>query len=449
LMGDAPVLNLVPVVKLDLRVIFHGAAVVCSLNVVNVNPAVAAAPSLATGRRSHYTPVQQTALVAAAAGQKSTSLRGSVRHINDLSGFEKVSATMVIRWAKQADAPHTRKPKGPQPHIGFEAEVIQELIYQSVAEVDNPDEACIIANVAYSYFIVQAAARMVPSMPQWAGDAKVQALKFSQAWIHAFLNRARIFKRKITAADKPRQADPQVQEIMQGIQDLIKEKQLTAGQVWSMDEVGCLYGVSPDHTFVPRSAERATAPVSDNRSRFTFMLAGSAAGEMMPAYGIGKCGTNAADMSRTRVLHNLLKESEFATGWTLKWWERTLTLRGKKKDEYFEKKYLRPYLINMSGAVITIQHKAWMDTVCLIMYIDLVAGPCIKAAGGGLIIWDSCGPHGTAACKAVIEEWGLLETKLLVNMTGLLSARPAHCPPCTLPALHTPRPTHVGFTCLR
>ena len=193
---------------------------------------------------------------------------------------------------------------------------------------------------------------------------------------------------------------------MQGIQDLIKLKQFTAGQVWSMDEVGCLYGVSPDHTFVPRSAERATAPVSDNRSRFTFMLAGSAAGDMMPAYGIGKCGTNAADMSRTRVLHNLLKQSEFSTGWTLKWWERTLKLRGKKKDEYFEKKYVRPYLINQSGAVITIQHKAWMDTVCLIMYIDLVAGPCIKAAGGGLIIWDSCGPHGTPACKRLSSRSG-------------------------------------------
>ena len=182
--------------------------------------------------------------------------------------------------------------------------------------------------------------------------------------------------------------------------------------------MGCLYGVAPDHVFMPRDAERASGPASDNRSRFTFMLGGNAAGVMMPAFGIGKCGTNVADMSRTRVLHNLQKNSEFFSGWSLKWWERTLNLRGKKKDEFVEKKYIRPYLIHPSGAVVTIQHKAWMDTVALCMFMDLVAGPIIKKDNGGLIIWDSCGPHGTAAAKAVAAEWGMDEKKLPVNMTG-------------------------------
>lgn len=102
---------------------------------------------------------------------------------------------------------------------------------------------------------------------------------------------------------------------MQDIQDFIKVKAFSAAQVWSVDEVGCLYGVSPDHIWTPRDAERASGPASDNRSRFTFMLGGSAAGMMMPAFGIGKCGTNVADMSRTRVLHNLQKNNEFFTGW--------------------------------------------------------------------------------------------------------------------------------------
>ena len=54
------------------------------------------------------------------------------------------------------------------------------------------------------------------------------------------------------------------------------------------------------------------------------------------------------------------------------------------------------------------------------MYIDLVEGPIIKQANGGLVIWDSCGPHGTAAARAVAAEWGMDEKKLPVNMTGVL-----------------------------
>ena len=53
IMPDAPVIHLVPVVKLDLRLIFHGAApaVACSLYITKVNPAVAVVPALDSGRR--------------------------------------------------------------------------------------------------------------------------------------------------------------------------------------------------------------------------------------------------------------------------------------------------------------------------------------------------------------------------------------------------------------
>ena len=270
---------------------------------------------------------------------------------------------------------HQPRKRGVKAQVDFEKEVISELIYTSVAEVESPAEACVVANVAYSYWVVAAAARKVQALASWADDAKVQGLKFSHAWMHRFLARAAIYKRKVTTTDKPKAPEAEVQQIMQDIQDFIKVKAFSAAQVWSVDEVGCLYGVAPDHVFTPRDAERASGPASDNRSRFTFMLGGNAAGVMMPAFGIGKCGTNVADMSRTRVLHNLQKNYEFFKGWQLKWWERTLSLRGKKKDEFVEKKYTRPYLISPSGAVVTIQHKAWMDTVGLCMFMDLVAGP--------------------------------------------------------------------------
>jgi hypothetical protein len=220
---------------------------------------------------------------------------------------------MLCRWAQKEEdkAPAAARKQGVKPQVDFEREVISELIYTSVAEVDIAAEAGVVANVAYSYWVVAAAARTMQALPAWADHDKVQGLKFSQAWIHRFLERAAIYKRKVTTNDKPKAPEAEVQQIMQDIQDFIKVKAFSAAQVWSVDEVGCLYGVAPDHVFVPRDAERASGPASDNRSRFTFMLASNAAGLMMPAFGIGKCGTNVADMSRTRVLQNLQKNSEF------------------------------------------------------------------------------------------------------------------------------------------
>jgi hypothetical protein len=404
--------------------------VACSLSIANVNAVLAATPGL-HGRRNRYTPQQIGSLVSAHA-KLGGSLGATVRNINQVGGFGAVSASMVHRWAqKEEDNPPPRK-RGVKAQVDFEKEVINELIYTSVAEVDSPTEACVVANVAYSYWIVTAAARKVQALASWADDAKVQGLMFSHKWIRMFLQRAAIYKRKVTTNDKPKAPEAEVKQIMQNIQDFIKLKEFSAGQVWSVDEVGCLYGVAPDHVSTPRDAERASGPASDNRSRFTFMLGGNAAGVMMPAFGIGKCGTNVvADMSRTRVVHNLQKNDEFFKGWELKWWERTLNLRGKKKDEYVEKKYTRPYLISPSGAVVTIQHKAWMDTVGLCMYMDLVAEPTMKKENGGPVIWDSCGPHGTAAAKAVAAEWNMDEMKLPVNMTGV-------CCRVALTACHMP-----------
>ena len=60
----------------------------------------------------------------------------------------------------------------------------------------------------------------------WANDVKVQGLKFSNAWLHGFLGRAAIYKRKVTTNDKPKAPEAEVQQIMQDIQDFIKVERL-------------------------------------------------------------------------------------------------------------------------------------------------------------------------------------------------------------------------------
>ena len=53
------------------------------------------------------------------------------------------------------------------------------------------------------------------------------------------------------------------------------------------------------------------APDSDEKSRFTAMLAGAANGIMLPAFIIIKCSSAKADLSNTRVLKTLLETDGF------------------------------------------------------------------------------------------------------------------------------------------
>jgi len=69
-------------------------------------------------------------------------------------------------------------------------------------------------------------------------------------------------------------------------------------------------------------------------------------------------------------------------------------------------RYHRPFLAHADWMVVSTQHKAWMDSVGMCMWVDLVMGPWAKASGRKkILVWDSCGPHKVAAVKAVFDEW--------------------------------------------
>ena len=142
-------------------------------------------------------------------------------------------------------------------------------------------------------------------------------------------------------------------------------------------------------------------------------------GGMGPQFLIIKCSATSHDLSNTRVLQNLMQVAGFraSDGWALKFWTRTLTLNDKKGNPV-TKTYKVPYMIHPDGTVITIQHKAWMDTVRVIMWVDLLLGP-YKGERVALI-WDNCGPHGVAAVLDVMEEWNIFQFPLPKNMTDKL-----------------------------
>ena len=67
-------------------------------------------------------------------------------------------------------------------------------------------------------------------------------------------------------------------------------------------------------------------------------------------------------------------------------WTRKIALpqhQGKKKDDVVEEKeYKRPYLINnVTGDVVSVQDKAWNDSVCTCLYVDVTARPDQGEAG--------------------------------------------------------------------
>ena len=107
--------------------------------------------------------------------------------------------------------------------------------------------------------------------------------------------------------------------------------------------------MQPLNQYVPGNADRATAPEADDKARFTVMLAGDRKGKMIPLMGIAKCSSAAADLSRTRILQNLMAHPGFdaSDGWELRKWRRTLTLTVKKQET--TKEYVRPYLYNTTS----------------------------------------------------------------------------------------------------
>ena len=193
-------------------------------------------------------------------------------------------------------------------------------------------------------------------------------------------------------------------------------------EIISADETAIMFCQQPLSQYVPPTAERAVAEKADDKARLTAMLWGSAAGKMGPIFAIIKCSSQKADLTSTRVLNALALVAGFteADGWTANVWTRTLTIKVKQAVKEIEFKI--PYLIHkVTLAVITIQHKAWMDTARCCMWVDLQLGPYFaKKRGRCALIWDNCGPHGVAATRDMCDTWRIFDDRLPPNMTDVL-----------------------------
>ena len=290
----------------------------------------------------------------------------TVARINLIRGYEHVTATMIRRWSTST----VLNKRGRKINWSFEEQVVAQLVFTAIEQVDTVEQAVVVANVAYSHDIIRQAAVIAQEMPAFAEDVGLKSLKFTGPWIRGFLKRAALRKRRITTIEKKLPSVIAVRDRMGEIQKVIVTGKFTPDEVISADETGVMFGAPPKLQYIHESADRAVAPESDEKARFTALLWGMADGDMGPAFIIIKMTVKGPDLSSQRTLQNLQnKHAGFteADGWVLRTWRRSLELKVNKEMKTVE--YVRPYLIHLeTGVIITVQKKAWMDT----------SGVCIK-----------------------------------------------------------------------
>ena len=92
--------------------------------------------------------------------------------------------------------------------------------------------------------------------------------------------------------------------------------------------------------------------------------------------------------------------------------------------------FTRPYLRhNVSGHVITAQHKAWMDTPGMVLWADILLAPWkakVSSAGELAMVWDNCGPHSVKVVLDTFNAYGINPLALPPNVTDDLQPMDLH-----------------------
>jgi hypothetical protein len=138
-----------------------------------------------------------------------------------------------------------------------------------------------LVNVAYSYAIIEAAARSVQSSPMWKDDIIVKKLKFTNKWIVGFLQRNWMTRRKITTECKNLPTAAEVNATMEKGHAIYRDKGYISRWVWNMDETAYTYAIGPTHIFLPKGTRRAHGS-SSAKARVTAVVMVNGEGTFAP-----------------------------------------------------------------------------------------------------------------------------------------------------------------------
>ena len=186
-------------------------------------------------------------------------------------------------------------------------------------------------------------------------------------------------------------------EIILLIQEQLGLGEFTAANLINVDETAIWWTKSLLHIFKTINEQKAME-AGDDKLRFTAMMWAAANGLSGPPFIIVNCsGKSNLDLSRTTVLNALcddLNNSDPAKPWKLMLFQEEIEFWNCKNETLEKKVCKRPYLINeVNGTVITVQNKAWMDCIGLILWCKHQLVPYKDKVGGKiLLVWDNCSP---------------------------------------------------------
>jgi hypothetical protein len=342
----------------------------------------------------------------------------AVKKLNCKTGWEKVNVRQVKKWMTRPVDEEGGK-RGRKVNELFEKAVMDELIFSEVdtaVEAKKPLE--VIANVMYSYNMIKQAAKKLQASA-FLMDKAVQKLEFSSKWVVGFLHRNGLNRRRVTRKIKDLPSVETVRNTMSEIQKLIDDNKLPDHNVVSADETAVFYGAQPLNQYVQKDEKRGAVPSNNDKARFTALLWSRADGVMGPPFIIIKCSVKGTDLSSVRVLKTLLQNEYFKKDWTYGEWKRELTL--KERKQMVTRLYIRPFLFHaQTRTVITVQHKAWADSVGTALWADVQLSHFTAFSGKMLVVWDNCGPHNVPAVKEVFNKNFVLTANLPPNMTDKL-----------------------------
>jgi hypothetical protein len=356
---------------------------------------------------------------------RAQSQEKGLAELHKVSGYEKVDRKMIGKW-KSIDfsAEREKNARGRRANMEFEKDVLANLIFVAVRDLDGVETASVIANIAHSYHIIRMAAQTAQGSPKWKGDERIAKLKFTDPWVVGFLRRTSLRRRRVTTSNKNTPPPDVVRATMRSIQDVIIKEGYEPDDTVNGDETGIFYGAKPKNLYVPEDALRATAPDSNDKARFTALLWGAADGTMHAPFLIIKNSVSGADQTGSTCLDakHLMSEEGFreSDGWRHKVWSKTVTLNVSGKP--VTALYKRNYIINdHTGVVITANATAWMDSITMIMWIELQLGPwATKSGRAKLLVMDNCGPHSVQAVHDAFTAHNIRVVTLPPNMTGEL-----------------------------
>ena len=366
-----------------------------------------ALPAAHIAPRRIYSLSVKAAIVACftAAVASGLSERAAAEKVRAQRGWEAVTRIRIKAWAaalaKQTLAgvsayamrkKQNRGYKGGTRGIlsmAFEAAVLSHLIVYEVPVIaegesfaDLKARTCkVLANVIFDPRLVRKAAKLVAAQPEFADDKDVQGCMFSRKWVSRFLERAALLKRRVTAGTPAKMpSEPEVHVWQKEFQEVAEGDGFKGHpeRVAGADETGICV-VSPKYQWVPSGADRATLPGPESKMRITLMITALLTGHFAPHFLILDCAAKGFDLSGTTILTTLLQTTlTAADGWVPGVWRARLLLPQKGGPPVLTD-CVFPYLRNINtGAIVTLQKKAWMDTARMCMYVDLVLGPYAK-----------------------------------------------------------------------